>query len=88
MANHRSAQKRIRQTVKRTERNINIRSRTRSAVRKFREALTAGDKSVLETAFAAATHEIRRAASKGVFHARTASRRVSRLHVQFNAANK
>ena len=86
MANHKSAAKRARQTIKRTDRNHAVKSRVRSAVRSFREAVAAGEKEVAETQLAAATRELRKAASKGVFHPRTVSRRVSRLVKGMNAA--
>ncbi len=88
MANNRSAEKRNTQTIKRTARNVALRSRMRTAVRKFREALTGGDASVVTEAFNVATRELRCAASKGVIHSRTASRCVSRLHLALNASNK
>lgn len=86
MANHKSAAKRARQTIKRTERNHAVKSRVRSAVRSFREAVAAGEQDVAETQLAAATRELRKAATKGVFHPRTVSRRVSRLVKGMNAA--
>jgi small subunit ribosomal protein S20 len=86
VANHKSAAKRARQTIKRTERNHAVKSRVRSAVRSFREAVAAGEQDVAETQLAAATRELRKAATKGVFHQRTVSRRVSRLVKGMNAA--
>ena len=86
MANHKSAAKRARQTIKRTDRNHAVKSRVRSAVRSFREAVAAGENDVAENHLAAATRELRKAATKGVFHQRTVSRRVSRLVKGMNAA--
>lgn len=79
MANTRSAQKRARQTVKRTARNAAVRSTLKSAIKKAREAVTSGDKAKAEAAFREATRVIDRARSKGIIHARNASRRVARL---------
>ena len=86
MANHKSAAKRARQAIKRTERNHAVKSRVRSSVRAFREALASGEQELAETKLAAATRELAQEASKGVFHQRTVSRRVSRLVKCMNAA--
>lgn len=82
MASHKSAEKRARQTITRTARNMARLSRVKSAVRSFRKAAAAGtstDKEALAKAFLHATQELRRAASKGVMHKNAASRKVSRL---------
>ena len=86
MANHKSAMKRARQTIVRTERNRVVKSRVRTAVRQFRDAVAAGNIEEADALLKTATRELRKAASKGVFHKRTASRRVSRLVQGLNAA--
>ncbi len=89
MASHKSAEKRARQTIKRTARNTARLSKVKSAVRTFRKAAVAGsaaDKEALAKAFSLATQELRRAASKGVIHKNAASRRVSRLTAAHNKA--
>ena len=78
MANHRSAEKRHRQSERRKERNKHVRSTTRNAVRDVRLAVAAGEDAGEK--FAAAERLLRRSASKGVMHQRTASRTISRLH--------
>ncbi len=79
MANTSSAKKATRKIARRTAVNKNRRSRVRTFVRKVEEALAAGDKGAAEAAFAAAQPELARAATKGVLHRNTASRKVSRL---------
>jgi small subunit ribosomal protein S20 len=79
MANNASARKRIRQTEKRTARNKARKSRVRSFLRKVEEAVKSGDKAAAQEAFRAAQPEMQRAATKGVFHANTVARRLSRL---------
>jgi small subunit ribosomal protein S20 len=79
MANTASARKRIRQTEKRTERNRARKSRVRTFLRKVETAIAGGDKSAAQEAFRAAQPELQRAAGKGVFHANTVSRKLSRL---------
>ena len=87
MANHKSAQKRARQTIIKTIRNRAVKSQVRSAVRSFREAVEAGDFDAAKAKLVDATRELYRAASKGVLHKRTASRRVSRLATQLHGAS-
>jgi small subunit ribosomal protein S20 len=79
MANNASARKRIRQTEKRTARNKARKSRVRSFLRKVEEAVKSGDKAAAQEAFRAAQPEMQRAVTKGVFHANTVARRLSRL---------
>jgi small subunit ribosomal protein S20 len=79
MANTSSAKKATRKIEKRTAVNKNRRSRVRTYVRKVEEALAAGDKAAAEEAFKSAQPELMRAATKGVLHKNTASRKVSRL---------
>ncbi|MBB6012138.1 30S ribosomal protein S20 [Aquamicrobium sp. NLF2-7] len=79
MANTPSAKKATRKIARRTAINKSRVSRVRTFVRKVEEALAAGDKAAAETAFQNAQPELMRAASKGVLHKNTASRKVSRL---------
>ncbi|MEP9398029.1 30S ribosomal protein S20 [Mesorhizobium sp. KR2-14] len=79
MANTPSAKKATRKIARRAAINKNRRSRVRTYVRKVEEALASGDKAAAEAAFLAAQPELMRAATKGVLHKNTASRKVSRL---------
>lgn len=79
MANTSSAKKATRKIAARTEMNKARRSRVRTFVRKVEEAILSGDKDAAVAAFRAAEPELMRATSKGVIHANTASRKVSRL---------
>jgi small subunit ribosomal protein S20 len=79
MANTTSAKKATRKIARRTAINKNRRSRVRTYVRKVEEAIAAGDKVAAEAALKAAQPELQRAATKGVMHRNTASRKVSRL---------
>ena len=76
MANIKSAKKRIVVAETRAARNKAIRSKVKTFVKKVEAAITAGDKAA---ALLAATSEIDKATSKGVYHKNTASRKVSRL---------
>ncbi|HHZ08791.1 MAG TPA: 30S ribosomal protein S20 [Rhizobiales bacterium] len=87
MANTSSAKKATRKIARRTEVNKSRRSRVRSFVRKVEEALASGDKAAAAAAFSAAQPELMRAATKGVLHKNTASRKVSRLAQRLKALN-
>lgn len=87
MANTSSAKKAVRKIAHRTAVNKNRRSRVRSFIRKVEEALASGDKSAAETALKAAQPELMRAASKGVLHKNTVSRKVSRLSQRVKTLN-
>ncbi|HEX4474441.1 MAG TPA: 30S ribosomal protein S20 [Polyangiaceae bacterium] len=78
MANHPSAAKRNRQRIKRTARNKTLRSALRTAVKKARAAVAAGDADV-KTKIAEAVVSLARAASAGVIHRNAASRTTSRI---------
>lgn len=79
MANIKSAQKRIRITARRTAINRMRRSQVRTAVRKSRESLAAGnvDDAIAATRAAASALDV--AANKGLVHPNNAARRKSRL---------
>ncbi len=79
MANHKSAEKRIRQTATRTEVNTARVSRIRTYLRKVEEALTAGNKTAAQDALREMQPELMRGVSRGVFKLGTASRKISRL---------
>ncbi|ESQ85714.1 MULTISPECIES: 30S ribosomal protein S20 [unclassified Asticcacaulis] len=82
MANNPGARKAIRKIAARTEVNKARRSRVRTFVRKFEEALAGGDAAVAKAAFVEAQSELMRAVTKGVVHKNTGSRKVSRLASQ------
>ena len=82
MANNPGAKKAIRKIARRTEVNKARRSRVRTYVRKFEEALAVGDLGAAKTAFTDAQSELMRAVGKGVIHKNTGSRKVSRLAAQ------
>ena len=85
MANIKSAKKRILVAETKAARNKAIRSKVKTYVKKVEAAITAGDKAAAQAALVAATSEIDKATTKGVFHKNTASRKVSRLSKAVNA---
>ena len=84
MANHKSAEKRARQTERRTLVNQMRRSRMRTSVRKVEEAIRSGDKNAAQTALRAAESELARGAGKGAAHRNTTARKTSRLAARVN----
>jgi small subunit ribosomal protein S20 len=85
MANTASARKRIRQTATRTARNAARKSRMRTFVKKVELAVASGDKAAAAAALLAAQPEMQRAATKGVIHANTVARKISRLSARVKA---
>jgi small subunit ribosomal protein S20 len=79
VANHASAKKRIRQTLKRTIRNRHIRTTVRTHVKRVRTAVAEGNQGAARTALAEAIRRIDMAVTKGVYHRKTGSRYISRL---------
>lgn len=79
MANIKSAKKRILVNRTKAERNKAIKSGVKTAVKKVEAAAAAKDKEAAAAALLNATSVIDKAATKGVYHKNTASRKVSRL---------
>ena len=79
MANHKSAKKRIRQTIKRTIRNRYYRTRVKNLTKEVREAVANGDKELAVEKLRVVNKLFHSYVSKGFFKKKTASRRVSRL---------
>jgi len=84
LAQHKSARKRARQSIKRRARNRNIGSAVKTGVKAFHAAADAGDGEATTTSLRSAESLLRRAASKGVIPKKRASRRVSRLAKRAN----
>ncbi len=84
MANIKSAKKRILVNQTKADRNKAIKSATKTAIKKVYTAIEAGDKEAAKAALLAATATIDKAATKGVYHKNTASRKVSRLSKAVN----
>ena len=84
MANIKSAKKRILVERRNAERNKAIKSKVKTAIKGVDAAIAAGDKDAASKALTTAISEINRAASKGVFHKKTASRKISRITIAVN----
>lgn len=85
MANHKSAAKRAKQTIVRTERNRFFKTRLKNVTKEVLTAVEAGDKEKSATAMKAANKTIHHCVSKGILKKGTAARKVSRLQTKVNA---
>ena len=85
MANIKSAKKRVLVAQTKTERNKAIRSKVKTMIKKVDAAIAADDKAAAQASLLVAISEIDKAASKGVYHKNTASRKVARLTKAVNA---
>ncbi len=79
MANIKSQIKRNRQNDAAHERNKAVKSGLKTAVRKFREAASAGNAEEAKAAAAVAATQLDKAASKGVIHKNQAANRKSAI---------
>ena len=85
MANSRQAEKRIRQTAKRTRVNRMRTSRYRTFVKKVEAAIESGDKTAASSALLVAQPVMHGAVSKGIAHRNTVNRKLSRLARRINS---
>lgn len=86
MPNIKSAEKRVKIIKKKTLRNNMIKSGYKTAVKKFEEAVKAGNIDEAKVLFSEATKKIDQACSKGVIVKNTAARKKSNLSKKLNAA--
>ncbi len=84
MANIKSAKKRILVIETKTLRNKMIKSKVKTMIKKVELAIAEGDKAAAKAALTAATSEISKAASKGIYHKNNAARKISRLSLAVN----
>ena len=87
MPNIKSAIKRVSVIDKKTARNNMFKSGYKSAVKKFEQAVEAGNVEEAKTLFSAATKKIDQACTKGVILKNTAARKKSLLAKKLNAMN-
>ena len=85
MATHKSALKRVRQTLRRTQVNRRNLSRLRTQIKSFRKILTAGKADEAGKNLKATIALIDASVTKGVIHRNAANRYKSRLTKRVNA---
>lgn len=79
MANSAQARKRARQAVAQRDHNMSLRSKFRTAIKKIRKAIDAGDKAAAQSEFLASMSVIDSVADKKIVHKNKAARHKSRL---------
>ena len=84
MPNHKSSEKRARQSIKRNERNRTIRTALRTAIKKFRAVVQTGSLQEAQSAYPSIQKVLDRAVTKGVLNWKTANRYKSRLAAAVN----
>ena len=83
-----SAKKRVRQNKKVRLHNREIKSRTKGVIKKFEEALKAGDKEKALENLRLCQKSLDSSVSKNVLHWKTAGRKLSRLTLAYNKLAK
>ena len=85
MANHKSAIKRHKQSLKAAARNKSRRTRVKNVIKETRKAISSEDQALAFTSLSKANSVLERASSKGAMHWKTAARKMSRLAKAVNA---
>lgn len=85
MAHHKDAKKRLKQNEKRRLRNKAVRSVFRKNIKECRQAIESKDQTLAKEKFKEAEKSIRKAVSKGVIHANTGNRYISRMAQKINS---
>jgi small subunit ribosomal protein S20 len=85
MANIASARKAARQSEKRRQHNVSLRSKLRNAVKDVIKAVAAGDKAAAKAVYQRATSTIDSIADKQIIHKNKAARHKSRLSAAVKA---
>jgi small subunit ribosomal protein S20 len=85
MANHKSAEKRVRQNAKRNEINRSNRSKLRTSIKKLRTAVAGQDKAASTELLFPTVSLIDKAVNKGILHKNAAARHKSRLTKHVNS---
>lgn len=79
LANHKSAIKRHKQSLKKAARNRAARTRMKNVIKAVRVAVLEKDAEKAASAFVTATSVLDKTASKGAIHWKNAARKISRL---------
>lgn len=86
MANHKSAKKRHKQSLKHNAKNRTVRTRIKNIVKGVQNAVKTQDHAAAGQALVLAMAALDKAATKGVIHWKKAARKISRLHKAVNKA--
>lgn len=88
MATHKSAEKRARQSERRADRNSQTKSAVRTFEKKVRASVAAGDTKSAADMMSEFQSRMGKAAAKGVFHGKSAARKIGRLAAAIHKASK
>ena len=88
MANHKSSEKRAKQDIKKSLNNKVSESKTKTAVKKVKDAILAGDKTLAADSFKSAQAALRKLAKSGVIKPNAAARKTSRLATALKTLSK
>lgn len=88
MANHPSAEKRHRQSLKRRKRNRDTNGEVKSWIKKVSAEAENGNIEVAESSMKTASHLLDKAVVRGILHKNNAKRRISRLQKKLNSLAK
>ena len=86
MANHKSAEKRARQSERRNENNRRNKSRLRTEIKKLRAAIENGNQNEAKALLTGTVSLIDKSIQKGIIHRNAAARYKSRLTSSVNRA--
>ena len=85
MANTKQAAKRARKPIKQREANVSLRTTLRSAIKKVKKAIAAGDQAAAQAAMRSEQSVIDSIADKRIIHKNKAARHKSRLAARIKA---
>lgn len=85
MANHKSCEKRVRQTKVKTERNRFYKTRIKNVIKEVLVAVETADKEKATVSMKTANKYLHHCVSKGILKKANAARKVSRLQTKVNA---
>jgi small subunit ribosomal protein S20 len=88
MPNIKSAKKRVLIAESRRIKNAAVRSRVKTAIKKFTEAVTSGDKDNAQGLLVNAVKKLDKAAAKGILHKKAVARKKSKLQKALNKASQ
>ncbi len=88
MAQHKSAAKRARQSVRKNKINTNRKSKVRTGEKSLLKAIAKKDAKAIPQLLSYYTSQMMKAAQKGVFSKSTAARKIARLSTQVHKALK
>ncbi len=87
MPNIKSAKKRVKVIATKTLQNKIFKSQLRTAIRKYRAALAAGNKEEAQSLYRFAVKKVDQAAARGLLHKNNAAHKKAQFTKALNAAN-